>query len=339
MPQERLAIITQTEQLSEPSPGGVITDPEELLALLELDRSLLAGARKAGALFPLRVPYSFARRMRKGDPDDPLLRQVLGGAEETNSAPGFSQDPLDEQAFSPVPGVLHKYAGRVLLMASNVCGVHCRYCFRRHFPYQEHSLPGAGLEQAMAWLREQKDVDEVILSGGDPLVLSERRLIKLVSELSHLPWLRRIRIHTRQPVVMPESVTTGLVEALAAVPQSVVVVIHANHPQELDETVGRALAPLREAGITLLNQSVLLAGVNDDEEVLAALSESLFQVGVMPYYLHLLDPVAGAAHFQVDPGAAKHLHRGLRARIPGYLVPRLVREVPGEPAKSPVPLD
>ena len=334
MPQERLAIIPQTDRLSEPAGGAIVTDAAELLALLELDAGLLEPALQASQLFPIRVPRAFVRRMRKGDPDDPLLRQVLGSALETRAVDGFSQDPLDEQGVSPVPGILHKYAGRVLLMVSSTCGVHCRYCFRRHFPYDEHGLQGPALEQALGWLHQHPEVEEVILSGGDPLVLSDRRLAALLDELARLPALKRLRIHSRQPVVMPERVSAGLVESLAAFPVPVTLVVHANHGQELDGAFAKAMSPLRQAGITLLNQSVLLAGVNDDPAVLAALSERLFEAGVLPYYLHLLDPVAGAAHFQVPAGRARTIHDRLQAILPGYLVPRLVQELPGRPAKT-----
>ena len=338
MPHERLAIITQSDGLSEPAGAAVITDPAELLALLELDPALLAPAREAARLFPIRVPRTYVQRMRKGDPDDPLLRQVLGSIRETETVAGFSQDPLAEQDASPAPGILHKYQGRVLLMVSSTCGVHCRYCFRRHFPYDNHGLHGQALEQALAWLRAHPEVDEVILSGGDPLVLSDRRLAALLDALARLPTLRRLRIHSRQPVVMPERLTEALQQQLLGFPQPVTLVLHSNHPRELDQTLARALAPLRQ-GVTLLNQSVLLAGVNDDEQVLATLSERLFDVGVLPYYLHLLDPVAGAAHFQVPIERARDLHRALQARLPGYLVPRLVQELAGRPAKTLVSAD
>ena len=335
MPHERLAIITQTDRLSEPAGNAVITDPAELLALLELDPDqLLEPARQADQLFPLRVPRAYAQRMRKGDPQDPLLLQVLGRAEESESVAGFSADPLEEQQYSPAPGILHKYAGRVLLMVSSTCGVHCRYCFRRHFPYDEHGLHGDALADALQWLHQHPEIHEVILSGGDPLVLSDRRLEALFEALAQLPSLGRLRIHSRQPVVMPARVTPTLVALLERFPKPVTLVLHVNHAQELDGSLGQALVSLRRAGVTLLNQSVLLAGVNDEAAVLATLSEALFQAGVLPYYLHLLDPVAGAAHFQVSVSRARSLHRALQARLPGYLVPRLVQEQPGRPAKT-----
>lgn len=334
MPHERLAIIPQTDGLSEPHDAQLVTDPAQLLDLLGLPPEMLPAARQAAALFPLRVPLSYVRRMRPGDPDDPLLRQVMGLAGELSSPPDYQSDPLEEADYSPVPGILHKYPGRALLMASGACGVHCRYCFRRHFPYQEHLLSAAQLPEALAWLQSRHDIHEVILSGGDPLVLSPRRLYGLLDELAGIRHIRRLRIHSRQPVVQPAVISDDLVTRLAEYPAQVVMVVHANHANEVDATFAAAMARLRQGGVTLLNQSVLLAGVNDSVEALADLSQALFSTGVLPYYLHLLDRVAGAAHFEVDDGLARRLHQGLQGRMPGYLVPRLVREIPGERSKT-----
>ncbi len=309
-----------------------VRDPAELLRLLQLPESLLPAARAAAERFPLRVPRGFVARMRPGDPDDPLLRQVLPLDAERQSHPGFVADPVGDGAARRAPGLLHKYRGRALLIASGTCAVHCRYCFRRHYPYGEDRQLDAALEH----LARDAAIREVILSGGDPLSLSDTRLAALLDRLEALPRLRRLRIHTRQPVVLPERITPALCDRLRRSRLPVAVVIHANHGNEIDGTVRAALAGLRAAGVTLLNQSVLLRGVNDDATVLAELAEILFDAGTLPYYLHQLDPVAGAAHFAVDDTTARRLLETLRRRLPGYLVPRLVREVAGEDAKTPL---
>lgn len=316
--------------------AAAYTDPAELLRALELDPAWLPAARRAAAAFPLRVPRGFVARMRKGDAHDPLLRQVLPLAEELVAAPGYVADPVGDLAAMPVPGVLHKYRGRALLVATGACGVHCRYCFRREFPYGSASAGSGAWGAALDYLRATPEVSEVILSGGDPLALSDRRLATLLAALDAIPHLQRLRIHSRQPVVLPARVDGGLLAVLDATRLATVLVVHANHPHELDAEVAAALAPLRRRRITLLNQSVLLAGVNDDAAVLAALSERLFAAGVLPYYLHQLDAVRGAAHFAVADARALAIMDTLRARLPGYLVPRLVREVAGAPAKTPV---
>ncbi len=311
-----------------------ITDPAELLRELELDPALLPAARAATARFPLRVPRGFVARMRKGDPDDPLLRQVLPLGAELEATPGFVNDPVGDRAAQAAPGVLHKYHGRALLIVTGACAVHCRYCFRREFPYAEAH---AGVDEwrlALAYLANDPSIREVILSGGDPLSLSDRRLGVLLAALDQIPHLERLRIHSRQPIVLPERVDDGLLERLAQTRLRLVLVVHANHPRELDETVRTALARLAATGVTLLNQAVLLRGVNDSTTVLAELSEALFAARVLPYYLHLLDPVRGAAHFDVNETEASAIIKTLRRRLPGYLTPRLVREQPGQPAKT-----
>jgi L-lysine 2,3-aminomutase len=313
--------------------ADAITDPAELCAALGLDPALIAPALAAAHDFPLRVPRGYVARMRHGDPRDPLLLQVLPGAEELLLAAGFTADPVGDLDSSTAPGLLHKYAGRALVVATGACAVHCRYCFRRHFPYSEQSALRDGWQPVLARLRADPGIHEVILSGGDPLSLSDRRLAQLTDELQAMRHIRRLRIHTRYPVVLPERVDAALLKWLARVPLQKVVVIHANHANEIDAQVRRACADLATAGATLLNQSVLLAGVNDSAASLAQLSESLFAARVLPYYLHLLDKVQGAAHFDVDESRALDLHRELTARLPGYLVPRLVREVSGAPAK------
>lgn len=313
-----------------------VSDPAELLDMLGLDASLLPAARAAARGFPLRVPRGFVARMRRGDAADPLLRQVLPLGEELDPNPGYLEDPVGDGLAALGPGVLQKYQGRVLLVTTGACAVHCRYCFRRHFPYGEQNPRAGGWTPALEHLRADPSINEVLLSGGDPLALSDARLADLVAGLEAIPHLTRLRIHTRVPVVLPERVDAALLAWLTSTRLQKVVVIHANHPRELSAEVAAALAALRAAGATLLNQSVLLRGVNDSSEVLAGLSETLFGMGVLPYYLHLLDRVRGAAHFDVPEAEALDLHAGLAARLPGYLVPRLVREEPGASGKTPV---
>jgi EF-P beta-lysylation protein EpmB len=311
-----------------------ISDPAGLLAALELDPAWLPAAQAAARLFPLRVPRAFVARMRRGDPLDPLLRQVLPLAEECLTHSGFGADPVGDLAAMAAPGVLHKYAGRVLLTATGACAVHCRYCFRRHFPYAESRAGTDHWQAALDYLAQDQSLREVILSGGDPLTLSDRRLSEFIHAAADIAHLERLRIHTRLPVVLPERVTPELVRTLTSTRLATVVVIHANHANEIDDAVLGASARLRSAGVTLLNQSVLLRGVNDSADALANLSEKLFSLGVLPYYLHLLDRVQGAAHFEVPEDEARDLMAQLTARLPGYLVPRLVREVAGAPGKQ-----
>jgi len=313
-----------------------IRDPRELLSLLGLDA--LAGqlSDAPAAQFPPPVPPGFVSRMRRGDPRDPLLRQVLPVLDEDRVVPGFSLDAVGDIAARGATGLIHKYEGRALLIATGSCAVHCRYCFRRHFPYGEETAASNHWQAAVDYLRADPTISEVLLSGGDPLSLATHKLAELTDALRALPQIRRLRLHTRLPVVLPERVDAELLAWLTALPWPVAVVIHANHAHELDDDVGLALARIRGAGATVLNQAVLLAGVNDDVVVLADLSERLFELGVLPYYLHQLDRVAGAAHFEVSDARALALHGDLMARLPGYLVPRLVREEAGAGSKTPV---
>lgn len=315
-----------------------VRDPAELLQLLGLPQELLGGAQAARGQFPLRVPRPYVARMGKGDPHDPLLRQVLPLGEELLAAAGFDDDPVGDLAAVAVPGLLHKYHGRALLVATGACAVHCRYCFRRHYPYSEGTATPQRLDDALEYLACDRSISEVILSGGDPLALTDERLAHLAERLDAIPHLRRLRIHTRLPVVLPARVNDHLLDWLARTRLQRVVVIHANHPNEIDASVRHALCRLAECDTTLLNQSVLLRGVNDDPEVLARLSEALFEAGVLPYYVHLLDRVRGAAHFEVDAQSAQRIHEALWKRLPGYLVPRFVREEPGAPGKIPLSL-
>jgi EF-P beta-lysylation protein EpmB len=313
-----------------------VTDPRELIGLVGLSHradELLAGADTG---FALRVPRGFVARMRRGDADDPLLLQVLPRAAELRDVPGFTRDAVGDLDARAGRGVLHKYRGRALLVATGSCAVHCRYCFRRHFPYGDETAAANRWHDAIAALGADPSIEEAILSGGDPLSLSTPKLAELTDALAAIPHLKRLRIHTRLPVVLPERIDDDLLRWLAALPFGRVVVIHANHANELDASVAHACAKLAAAGATLLNQSVLLRGINDDAGVLAALSERLFECGVLPYYLHQLDRVAGTAHFEVDDARARALAEALAARLPGYLVPRLVREVAGAASKTPV---
>jgi len=311
-----------------------ISDPAELLAALQLDPQWLEPARAAARLFPLRVPRGFVARMRRGDPRDPLLVQVLPLGAECNAVPGYVPDPVGDLAARAGAGVLQKYHGRALLITTGACAVNCRYCFRRHFPYAEENASRADFEPALERLRADATVREVVLSGGDPLTLGDRRLAALLAGLQAIPHLRRVRLHTRLPIVLPERIDPGFLAVWSAVRLQKVVVVHANHANEIDDSVRDALAGLRGTGTTLLNQAVLLRGVNDRPDDLVALSETLFETGVLPYYLHLLDPVAGAAHFDVPEDTARGLVAEVAARLPGYLVPRLVREIPGEASKT-----
>jgi len=313
-----------------------IREPEQLLDRLNLPAGLLPAAQQASDAFPLRVPEGFAARMVPGDPDDPLLRQVLPTADELVKAEGFVADPVADGAARAGQGLLHKYRGRVLLITTGACGIHCRFCFRRHYPYQDEHLQGEAWQQTLDYIGADPEIHEVILSGGDPLTLGDKRLAGMIADLEALPRLERLRIHSRQPVVLPQRVNEELVQMLARTRLATAMVLHVNHANELDGEVDAALARLRAAGVSLLNQSVLLKGINDQADTLVALSERLFQAGVLPYYLHQLDRVQGAAHFEVEDARALALLEELRLRLPGYLVPRLVREVAGAVSKLPL---
>jgi len=314
--------------------AGAIQDPLELAAQLDLDPLAIGLAPEAAAQFPLRVPRPYIARMRRGDPADPLLLQVLPAARELDQIPGYGADPLQEQHANPVPGLIHKYHGRVLLLASPACAIHCRYCFRRHFDYPANTPGRQQWQQALAYIREHSSITEVIYSGGDPLAANDALLAWLTAQIEAIPHVRRLRIHTRLPVVIPARIDEALLAWLAVSRLTRVLVLHINHAHEVDSELAAGVARLRALDITVLNQSVLLAGINDSADHLAALSERLFSVGILPYYLHLLDQVQGAAHFAVNLTSALELHRQLQARLPGYLVPRLVRERPGDSGKQ-----
>ncbi|MEC5317597.1 EF-P beta-lysylation protein EpmB [Brenneria populi subsp. brevivirga] len=319
--------------------ADVITDPDELLRLLALNHHAeLRQGHDARRLFPLRVPRAFAARMQKGNARDPLLLQVLTAREEFVAAPGFTHDPLDEQ-HSVVPGLLHKYHNRALLLVKGACAVNCRYCFRRHFPYQDNQGNKSNWRQALDYIRRHHELDEIIFSGGDPLMAKDQELDWLITELETIPHLKRLRIHSRLPVVIPARVTEALCQRLSRTPLQVLLVTHINHAQEIDPDFTQSMARLRHAGVTLLNQSVLLRGVNDDADTLAELSNALFDAGILPYYLHVLDRVQGAAHFLVEDEEARTLVKALLTKVSGYLVPRLAREIGGEASKTPLDLE
>ena len=337
-----MAILTdQTDSVRADSSGQPSWQTEMRLAIRTfgelasaLDLPTTTGPAAAATEFPVFVPRPYLQRIRPGDPSDPLLRQVLPVAEEMQPVPGFVSDPLEEQSASPAPGLLHKYPGRVLLVVNGTCAIHCRYCFRRHFPYSETPKSIAAWEPALHVIENDPSVHEVLLSGGDPLTQVDSLLDRLISRLESIPQLKRLRIHSRLPIVIPSRITAELIERLARSRLQVSLVIHANHPHEIDGTVQRQLLNLKGAGVTLLNQSVLLRGVNDQAATLIELSEQLLDGGVLPYYLHQLDPVAGAAHFQVPVEHGLGIIKAMRNALPGYAVPRYVQEIPGRQAKT-----
>lgn len=310
------------------------TRPAELLAYLQLPPDLpglkLAQLRD----FPLRVPRGFAERMEKGNPDDPLFRQIWPSLDEEQVSIDYLDDAVGDLKKLKPGGIIHKYHGRALVIATGACAVNCRYCFRRHFPYGETRASRNRWRSLLDELKADETIEEVILSGGDPLSLADDKLAELAEGLDTIPHLKRLRIHSRQPIVLPQRVDDGLLEWMTATRLQTVMVIHANHARELDAEVAAAMARLKQAGVPLLNQSVLLRGINDSLDALKALSERLFECGVLPYYLHLLDRVQGAAHYEVDDAVGKALLRQLTGHLPGYLIPRLVREVAGRPSKT-----
>lgn len=320
-----------------------VRDPALIFSMLELPAELLPAAERAAQTFGLFVPRGFLNRMRRGDPTDPLLRQVLPLEAELDDVAGFTADPVGDGPAELVPGLLQKYDSRALLITTGACAVHCRYCFRRHYPYDTAPKSLADWEPALEAIAADPAIDEVILSGGDPLTLVDERLAPLATRIAAIPHVRRLRMHTRLPIFIPERVCDSLLawfskSAFAALGASIapICVIHANHAAELSDDVAAALARLQQAGVLLLNQAVLLRGVNDSVAALDELSRRLIDVGVAPYYLHQLDRVAGAAHFEVPESEGHRLIEALRARLPGYAVPRYVRETAGASSKTPL---
>lgn len=317
--------------------SDLITDPFELLDQLEIcSDALLSGAILASKSFKLRVPRAFVGKMGKGDPLDPLLLQVLPHHLELEEHPEFVTDPLGEEAANQLPGVLHKYQSRFLLTLTGACAVHCRYCFRRHFPYQENLPKQDDWPQIKAYIEQNPHINEVILSGGDPLTLSNRKLKLWIERLESLQQVKILRIHSRVPVVIPQRLDTELLEILKSTRLRIIMVIHANHAAELDDQTCAYLEKLSQHGITALNQAVLLKGVNDDAQTLIELSQRLFDARVMPYYLHVLDKVKGAQHFDLSGSKIDEIYHDILAGLPGYLVPKLVREIAGEKNKTPL---
>lgn len=316
--------------------ASVIRDPAELFQLLDLDMDQLPAAIQASLDFPLRVPRGFIRRMAKGDWDDPLLKQVLPSAAELDYNPGYCSDPLQEASSNPLPGLIHKYHGRVLMVISGGCAVNCRYCFRRHFPYSDNNPSGQQWQDTLRYIADDTSISEVIFSGGDPLAASDSRLADLTRQIANIPHVTTLRVHSRLPIVIPQRITTGCLDWLTGSRLRPVLVLHCNHANEINHEVAQALLILRKAGVTLLNQAVLLAGVNDSLQAQVNLSQRLFEQGVLPYYLHVLDKVQGAAHFDIEQSKAQELMKGLLASLPGYLVPKLVREEPAAASKVPI---
>jgi len=315
----------------------VITDPKALLALLNINPKDYLQHFKARQLFPVRVPLPFINRIKEGDINDPLLKQVMPLSAEFVITEGFSTDPLVEHD-TVAEGLLHKYKNRVLMIVKAGCAINCRYCFRRHFPYQDNSPNKQRWQQALRYISEHNEISEVIFSGGDPLMASDEHLAWLIHQVEKIDHVKRLRIHTRLPVVIPRRITATLVELLKETRLKAAIVLHINHANEIDENVIRALEPLRAARIPLFNQSVLLKGINDNSEILIKLSEQLFDAGIQPYYLHLFDPVQGAAHFDVTEQDAVTIVQEMLATLPGFLMPKLVREIAGQANKTPINL-
>ena len=318
---------TWQQQLQE-----LITDLDELADIIQIPRAQLSDRAHTG--FPLRLPRSMLAKIEKGNIDDPILRQFIPHATELTPTPGFVKDPLEEESFNPIPGLIHKYQGRVLIMATGQCAVNCRYCFRRHFSYDSNRLSNENFQKILDYIAADPTITEVIFSGGDPLAVSNRQLRVWLQQLAEIRHLTRVRIHSRLPVVIPERLDDSLLALLSEIQLQTILVIHCNHANEIDQTLCTHLAPFRAKGTHLLNQTVLLRGINDSTRTLMELSEALFSVGVLPYYLHLLDPVEGAGEFNVEQQEARELHGSLLARLPGYLVPKLVREIANKPCKT-----
>lgn len=318
--------------------ASCVTRPEELLKMLGLDQSLLPPALQASKDFSMRIPHAYIAQMEYGNPHDPLLGQVLPLGQELEKVAGFILDPLSEQSTNPTEGVIHKYKSRLLLITSSACAINCRFCFRRHFPYGDNQLSGQHLQDALAYIQNNSSIKEVILSGGDPLASSDKRLRALTQALAEISHVKTLRIHTRMPVVIPSRITDDLLDWLSSTRLKPVMVIHCNHANEISDDVKFAMKKLKSADITVLNQTVLLKDINDNVESLINLSETLFNANVMPYYLHLLDKVQGAAHYDVPKSKAQMIIKEMMHQCSGYLVPKLVREIPGEPSKTPIPV-
>lgn len=313
------------------------TTPEALLDYLQLDVSDYGKNGDARQLFPMRVPQHFASLMEKGNWQDPLLLQVLPVSDEFTTLPGYSQDPLEEHDTAG-RGILHKYDTRVLLIVRGGCAINCRYCFRRHFPYGDNAMNKAQWEKELAYIAGNPNINEVIFSGGDPLMAKDDHLAWLGQQISQIAHVKRLRIHTRLPVVIPNRLDSQFAQWFTELPMQRIMVLHINHANEVSESLKLKLHALRQQGVTLLNQAVLLKGVNDTVEAQVALNEAVFEAGVLPYYLHTLDKVDGASHFDVPLETARQLMQSVVKRLPGFLVPKLVSEIGGQPGKTPIDL-
>lgn len=286
--------------------------------------------------FPLRVPHAFVNKIKKGDPNDPLLLQILPDVAESLTVMGYTTDPLDENNHNPIKGLIHKYQNRALITLTGACAVHCRYCFRQHFDYGANLPSSDEMAVIGEYIKQDSNINEVIFSGGDPLSLNNRRIKAWIDMASDIDVINTIRIHTRMPAILPNRIDDELVQILSSSPKHIVMVLHINHAQEIDDILAQKCQVLKNNGVVLLNQSVLLKGVNDKVEILCQLSWALFKMGVLPYYLHILDKVAGSAHFDIDIQHAIGLYWGMLERLSGYLVPKLVQEVAGKPYKTPI---
>lgn len=313
--------------------ANAFNDPVELLRYLSLDPAKFTTDIQARKLFAVRVPRPFAQKMQKNNPNDPLFLQAMSLQNEFLQADGFVKDPLEEQ-HSPAPNILHKYHNRLLFMLKNSCAINCRYCFRRHFPYSDVKSGKTVWQQGIAYIKAHTELEEIILSGGDPLMAKDQEIDWILTEFEQIPHLKTVRIHSRLPVVIPNRITNELTNRLSQSPLNIVFVTHINHANEIDEIFAEKMAMLKQAGVTLLNQSVLLKGVNDSAETLKALSDKLFHYGILPYYLHLLDKVEGASHFYIDDKTAFAIYKTLQRITSGYLVPKLAREIAFEPNKT-----
>jgi len=314
--------------------SGAFTQLDKLLTYLKLDITDLNEHERANTLFPLLVTRSFASRINKNDPLDPLLKQVLPLPSELDKHVLFTHDPVGDDKATVLPGLIHKYYGRVLLIITGACAIHCRYCFRRAFPYANNSSTPAHVGKVLTYLKNHEEIEEVILSGGDPLTVSDQRLTKIITDIQSITHIKRLRIHTRLPIVLPNRITDTLIDLLKETTLKVVFVLHVNHPNELSNDVETVIHRLKKASITLLNQTVLLKGVNDDPKTLTDLSYRLFDNDIQPYYLHLLDKVDGAIHFDIAQEDALTIYKKVQKRLPGYLVPKLVSEIQGETNKT-----
>lgn len=309
----------------------MIQSIEQLCKLVELSPDDLSITFDTA--FPIKVPKHFANQIEKGNPNDPLLKQILPGLAENKFYPGFTPDPVGDLASNPQPGLIHKYQGRALLIASPRCDIHCRYCFRRHFPYEQAKKQH--WQSALESIAQDNSITEIILSGGDPMTLSENALIELVQDIEAIPHIGTLRIHSRTPVVAPHRANRPqFLKTLFQSRLQTVLVVHCNHASELTPESAELMQQFHDSNVFLLNQTVLLKGINDSTDALSTLSKKLFSQRILPYYCHLLDKVSGAGHFEVQKDQAWAIFEQMRQTLPGYLVPRFVEEIAGEPYKT-----